>query len=33
MVGVIFLILSIPAAIGIRKLEKSVNKAQGKVKN
>ena len=33
MVGVIFLILSIPAAIGIRKLEKLVNKAQGKVKN
>jgi len=33
MVGVIFLILSIPAAIGIRKLEKSVNKAQGNVKN
>jgi polar amino acid transport system permease protein len=32
-VGVIFLILSIPAAIGIRKLERSVNKAQGKVKN
>jgi len=33
MVGVIFLILSIPAAMGIRKLERSVNKAQGKVKN
>jgi polar amino acid transport system permease protein len=33
MVGVIFLVLSIPAAIGIRKLERSVNKAQGKVKN
>ena len=33
MVGVIFLILSIPAAIGIRKLERSVNKVQGKVKN
>ena len=32
-VGVIFLILSIPAAMGIRKLERSVNKAQGKVKN
>ena len=31
-VGVIFLILSIPAAIGIRKLENSVNKSQGKVK-
>ena len=33
MVGIIFLILSIPAAMGIRKLERSVNKAQGKVKN
>ena len=33
MVGVIFLALSIPAAIGIRKLERSVNKAQGKVRN
>ena len=33
MVGVIFLVLSIPAAIGIRKLERSVNKAQGKVRN
>ena len=33
MVGTIFLILSIPAAMGIRKLERSVNKAQGKVKN
>ena len=32
-VGIIFLILSIPAAMGIRKLERSVNKAQGKVKN
>ena len=32
MVGVIFLILSIPAAMSIRKLERSVNKAQGKVK-
>ena len=32
-VGIIFLILSVPAAIGIRKLEKTVNKAQGKVKN
>ena len=32
MVGVIFLILSIPAAMGIRRLERSVNKAQGKVK-
>jgi polar amino acid transport system permease protein len=33
MVGIIFLILSIPAALGIRKLERTVNKAQGKVKN
>ena len=33
MVGIIFLILSIPAAMGIRKLERSVNKAQGKVKS
>jgi polar amino acid transport system permease protein len=33
MVGIIFLILSIPAAMGIRKLERSVNKAQGKEKN
>ena len=33
MVGIIFLILSIPAAMGIRKLERSVTKAQGKVKN
>ena len=32
-VGLIFLILSVPAAMGIRKLERSVNKAQGKVKN
>mgnify|MGYP006150622543 FL=1 len=32
-VGVIFLILSIPAAIGIRKLESSINKSQGRVKN
>ena len=31
-VGVIFLILSVPAAMGIRKLESSVNKSQGKVK-
>ena len=31
-VGIIFLILSVPAAMGIRKLESSVNKAQGKVK-
>ena len=33
MVGIIFLIWSIPAAMGIRKLERTVNKAQGKVKN
>ena len=32
-VGVIFLILSVPASMGIRKLESSVNKSQGKVKN
>ncbi len=32
-VGIIFLALSIPAAMGIRKLESSVNKSQGKVKN
>ncbi len=32
-VGIIFLILSVPAAMGIRKLEKSVNKSQGKVKS
>ncbi|MDB2515378.1 ectoine/hydroxyectoine ABC transporter permease subunit EhuD [Candidatus Pelagibacter bacterium] len=32
-VGLIFLILSVPAAIGIRKLESSVNKAQGKAKH
>ena len=32
-VGIIFLILSVPAAMGIRKLERSVNKSQGKVKN
>ncbi len=32
-VGLIFLILSVPAAMGIRKLERSVNKAQGKIKN
>jgi len=31
-VGIIFLILSVPAAMGIRKLERSVNKAQGKTK-
>ncbi|MDA9616408.1 ectoine/hydroxyectoine ABC transporter permease subunit EhuD [Candidatus Pelagibacter sp.] len=33
LVGIIFLVLSIPAAMGIRKLERSVNKAQGKIKN
>ena len=33
MVGIIFLILSVPAAMGIRKLERSVNKAQGKAKH
>ena len=32
-VGLIFLILSVPAAMGIRKLESSVNKAQGKAKH
>ena len=32
-VGIIFLILSVPAAMGIRKLERSVNKAQGKTKH
>ena len=32
-VGLIFLILSVPAAISIRKLERSVNKAQGKAKH
>jgi polar amino acid transport system permease protein len=32
-VGVIFLILSVPAAMSIRKLERSVNKAQGKAKH
>ena len=31
-VGIIFLILSVPAAMGIRKLERSVNKSQGKGK-
>ena len=31
-VGIIFLTLSIPAAIWIRKIEKSVNLAQGKIK-
>ena len=33
LVGLIFLILSVPAAMGIRKLENSVNKSQGKAKN
>ena len=32
-VGIIFLILSVPAAMGIRKLERSINKAQGKTKH
>jgi polar amino acid transport system permease protein len=32
MVGIIFLILSVPAAMWVRKLEKSVNVAQGKIK-
>ena len=32
-VGIIFLILSVPAAMGIRKLERSINKAQGKAKH
>lgn len=31
MVGVIFLILSIPAAVWVRRLEKRVNKSQGKI--
>ena len=31
-VGLIFLMLSIPAAIWIRKIEKNVNLAQGKIK-
>ena len=31
-VGLIFLILSIPAAIWIRKIERNVNVAQGKIK-
>jgi len=31
-VGIIFLTLSIPAAIWIRKIEKNVNLAQGKIK-
>jgi polar amino acid transport system permease protein len=31
-VGLIFLMLSIPAAIWIRKIEKNVNQAQGKIK-
>jgi len=32
MVGLIFLTLSIPAAMWIRKIEKDVNLAQGKIK-
>ena len=32
MVGIIFLILSIPAAMWVRKLERTVNVAQGKIK-
>ena len=32
MVGVIFLILSVPAAMWVRKLERKVNVAQGKIK-
>ena len=31
LVGIIFLVISIPTAMGIRRLEKAVNKAQGKV--
>jgi polar amino acid transport system permease protein len=31
-VGLIFLMLSIPAAIWIRKIEKNINLAQGKIK-
>ena len=30
MVGVIFLVISLPTAFGIRRLEAAVNKAQGK---
>jgi len=32
MVGIIFLILSVPAAMWVRKLETRVNVAQGKIK-
>jgi polar amino acid transport system permease protein len=32
LVGIIFLTLSIPAAMWVRKLENDVNKAQGKIK-
>ena len=32
MVGVIFLILSVPAAMWVRNLERKVNIAQGKIK-
>ena len=32
MVGVIFLVISLPTAFGIRRLEAAVNKAQGKIK-
>ena len=31
MVGIIFLVISVPTAMGIRRLEAAVNKAQGKV--
>ena len=32
LVGIIFLVISVPTAMGIRKLEAVVNKAQGKLK-
>ena len=32
MVGIIFLILSVPAAMWVRRLEAKVNVAQGKIK-
>ena len=32
MVGIIFLILSVPAAMWVRNLERKVNIAQGKIK-
>ena len=32
LVGIIFLVISIPTAMGIRRLEAAVNKAQGKLK-